>query len=126
MYRPLEGVGIDAIPSADGGGYFVGYTQTGEYLNYTVSVAATGTYTLNFRVASQPKGGTFHLNVDGKNVTGSLSVPSTGDWNIYTIVSKTGVKLTAGTHVLQLVIDSHGTGTGAAGNFDWFEAVKTS
>jgi hypothetical protein len=125
LYRPTEGVGIGAIPSADGGGYFVGWTQPGEYLNYTVTVASTGTYTLNFRVASQPKGGTFHLNVDGKNVTGELSIPSTGSWNVYTIVSKTGVNLTAGTHLLQLVIDSDGVGVGAAGNFDWFEAVKS-
>jgi len=123
LYRPTEGVGIGAIPTADGGGYFVGWTVPGEYLNYTATVAATGTYTLDFRVASQPKGGTFHFDVDGKNVTGELSVPSTGDWNVYTIVSKAGVKLTAGTHLLRLVIDSHGTGVGAAGNFDWFEAV---
>jgi hypothetical protein len=123
LYRPTEGVGIGAIPSADGGGYFVGWTLPGEHLNYSVTVAVTGTYTLNFRVSSQPKGGTFHLNVDGKNVTGELSIPSTGDWNAYTIVSKAGVKLIAGTHVLELVIDSHGTGTGVAGNFDWFEAV---
>ena len=125
LYRPAEGVGIGAIPSANGGGDFVGYTLPGEYLNYTVTVSATGTYTLNFRVASDGKGGTFHLNVDGKNVTGELSVPSTGDWNVYTIASKTGVKLTAGTHVLQLVIDSAGA-SGAAGNFDWLQAVKTA
>ncbi|HEX4794527.1 MAG TPA: choice-of-anchor Q domain-containing protein [Humisphaera sp.] len=123
-YRPGEGVGIGAIPAADGGGFFVGWTLPGERLNYTVAVGTTAAYTLNFRVASQTKGGTFHLNVDGKNVTGELSIPATGDWNTYTIVSKAGVNLTAGTHVLQLVIDSAGPGTGVAGNFDWFEAVE--
>ena len=124
LYRPNEGVGIGAIPSADGGGYFVGYTQLGEFLKYTVSVAATGTYTLNFRVSSTPKGGTFQLNVDGTNVTGALQVPNTGNWNTYQIVSKTGVHLTAGTHVLELLIDSVGS-AGVAGNFDWIQAVKT-
>jgi hypothetical protein len=125
LYRPTEGVGIGAIPAADGGGYFVGWTLPGEHLNYTVTVAATGTYTLNFRVAAQGQGGTFHLNVDGKNVTGELSVPNTGNWNVYKIVSKTGVKLTAGAHLLQLVIDSDVASVGAAGNFDWFEAIKS-
>ncbi|HZK80395.1 MAG TPA: carbohydrate-binding protein, partial [Humisphaera sp.] len=125
LYRPTEGVGIAQIPTADGGGYAAGYTNPGEYLNYTVSVAATGTYTLSFRVASQTKGGAFHLNVDGKNVTGELSIPATGSYDTYTIVSKTGVSLTAGTHVLQLVIDSDGAGLSVAGNFDWIKAVKT-
>lgn len=125
LYRPAEGVGIGAIPAANGGGYFVGWTLPGEWLDYTVTVAATGIYTLDFRVASQPLGGTFHLNVDGKDVTGELTVPSTGNWNVYTTVSKTGVNLAAGTHVLQLVIDTHGTGTGAGGNFDWIEAIQT-
>ena len=123
LYRPTEGVGIGAIPASQGGGYFAGYTLAGESLNYTVKVAATGTYTLNFRVSSTPKGGTFHLNVDGKNVTGSLSIPDTGSFDVYQIVSKGGISLTAGTHVLQLVIDTVGS-IGAAGNFDWFEAVK--
>jgi len=79
---------------------------------------------LKFRVASDGAGGTFHLNVDGKNVTGELAVPNTRSWSVYQVVSKTGVKLTAGTHVLQLVIDAVGV-SGAAGNFDWFSAVKT-
>ena len=125
LYRPAEGVGIGAIPTADGGGYFVGWTHAGEWLDYTVNVAATGTYTLNFRVSSALAGGKFHLNVDGVNVTGSLSIPTTGSYDTYTTVSKTGVHLTAGIHVLRLMIDAPGTGTSAAGNFDWFDAVAT-
>ena len=122
QYRPNEGVGIGALPTA-GGGYYVGFTNPGEYLNYTVSVAATGTYTLNFRVASGVAGNAFQLNVDGVDVTGKLTIPDDG-WNNYVIVSKTGVHLTAGTHVLRLVIDSTNT-TQGNGNFDWFEAIKT-
>src|SRR5437764_358874 len=108
LYRPAEGVGIGAIPAQDGGGYFVGWTQPGEWLNYTVSVAATGNYTLNFRLASAVLGGSFHINVDGINVTGKLLVPNTGDWNTYVILSKYNVHLTAAQHVLQLVFDTKG------------------
>jgi hypothetical protein len=125
VYRTTEGASIIPIPSADGGGFALGYTLPTEFFNYTVSVAATGTYILQFRTAFQPKGGTFHLNIDGVNVTGELTVPSTGDYNKYTTISKTGVKINAGTHVLQLVIDSAGTGVPYAGNFDWIQAVKT-
>ena len=124
VYRAAEGVGVGAIPPANGGGYFVGWTLPTESLNFTVSVAATGTYTLNFRVAAAQTGGKFHLNVDGANVTGSLSIPNTADWNNYQLVSKTGVSLSAGTHVLTLVFDVAGP-NGACGNFDWIQAVKT-
>jgi hypothetical protein len=122
LYRPTEGVGIGEISAAGGGGYFVGWTQAGEWLDYTVTVAHTGSYTLSFRVASATLGGTFHLSVDGTNVTGTLRIPDTGGWNTYTLVSRSGVHLTAGTHLLRLTIDSVGA-SGAAGNFDWFEAV---
>ncbi len=57
------------------------------------------------------------------NVTGSLAIPNNG-WDTYQIVSKTGVQLTAGTHVLRLSIDSKNPKLGN-GNFDWFEAVET-
>ena len=40
--------------------------------------------------------GKFHAEIDGVNVTGSLTVPNTGGWQTWTTVTKTGVNLTAG------------------------------
>src|SRR3954447_11496791 len=45
----------------------------------------------------------FHIEIDGSNVTGTVSVPRTGSWNTYQWVGKQGVDLTAGKHVLKVV-----------------------
>ena len=87
----------------------------GEWLEYTVNVASGGSYTAQFRVASLGRGGVFHLEMNGTNVTGALSVPDTGGWQNWQTVSAT-VQLVAGQQVARLVIDSDGAI--AAGNFD--------
>ena len=42
-----------------GGGYYLGWTAAGEWLNYTVNVATAGVYDIEVRVASGGSGGTF-------------------------------------------------------------------
>jgi CSLREA domain-containing protein len=101
-----------------GGGYNVGWTKAGEWLEYTADVAKAGTYTVDFRLASNGVGGKFHLEVDGKDVTGQLAVPNTGGWQTWKSVTKTGVSLPAGKHVLRLVMDNVGA-TGSVGNFNY-------
>src|SRR5262249_23178700 len=82
------------------------------------NVGINGTYKLDFRVASNGAGGKFHLEVDGKDVTGALSVPNTGGWQTFKTIEKTGVYLAAGPRALRLVMDSGGA-TGAVGNFNY-------
>jgi hypothetical protein len=110
--------GVDIEVTADvGGGYSLGYIAPGEWLKYTVSVATTGNYTLEVRVASPGAGGTFHVEVDGVNATGPLAVPNTGGWQIWRSVVVAGIPLTAGPHVLRVVIDTNGT-AGFFGNMN--------
>ena len=110
---------VDIETTSDtGGGYDVGWVGAGEWLNYTIDVASAGAYTLEVRVASNGTGGTFHVNINGVDRTGPLTVPNTGGWQNWTIVTKTGVSLAAGTQVLRLVMDSAGPST-AVGNFNW-------
>jgi hypothetical protein len=45
------------------------------------------------------------MEIDGQNVTGTVSVPNTGSWNTFEWVGKTGVSLAAGRHVLKIVAD---------------------
>jgi hypothetical protein len=104
------------IEAASGGGYNLGWVNAGEWLAYTVNVATTGAYTVEFRVASLGPGGTFHLEMNGTDVTGAIRVPDTGDWQTWQTVTKT-VSLTAGVQVARLVMDT--TGLYAVGNFDW-------
>src|SRR5207302_732991 len=101
----------------------VGWVGPGEWLKYTVNVASAGTYTVSFRVAALGQGGTFHLEMNGTDVTGSVTVPNTGDWQAWQTVSRT-VTLAAGQQVARLVMDS--TGTYAVGNLDYMQFVAAA
>jgi len=83
----------------------IGYTDAGEWLRYTVNATA-GTYTLKVRVASTATGKTLRVLVDGSDVTGALAVPNTGSWTTWADITKNGIVLTAGSHILTLVLDT--------------------
>jgi len=118
-YRPTD---VDIQPTTDaGGGYNVGWVSAGEWLNYTVSVAAAGTYDLEVRVASDGTGGTFHIEVDGVDKTGRLTIPNSRGWQAWTTIRKSGVTLTAGTQVWRVVMDT--IGTTSVGNFNYFKVT---
>jgi hypothetical protein len=108
-----------------GCGFNVGWLTTGEWLEYSVNVAATGTYFFEARVSSPGSGGIVHLEVDGSNVTGPLAVPTTGAWQTYSTVRKDDLVLTQGPHVLRFVIDNSGSST-LLGNVNWFRFTRTS
>jgi len=106
-YR-LTNVDIGAT-SDSGAEWTVGWIDAGEWLEYTVQVAAAGTYTLEARVASPYTGGTFHVEFDGVDKTGPISIRSTGGWHTWTTVSRS-VSLDSGTQVLRVQFDRPGPG----------------
>ena len=115
------GVDVEATTDASGG-YNVGYAFAGEWLNYTVNVAAAGTYDIEFRVASPGVGGTFHLEVNGVNKTGAVTVPNTGGWQTWVMIRKSGITLSAGQQVFKLVMDSEAS-SGAVANFNYLRVA---
>lgn len=88
---------VDLQP-ASGGGYNVGWIAAGEWLKYTVNVAATGHYTAQFAVASVG-GGSLQFEAGGSTTT--VAVPNTGDWQKWTTVA-VPVALAAGQQVVTL------------------------
>jgi hypothetical protein len=112
-----DGVDIQATSDA-AGGFNVGWSAPGEWLEYTVSVASAGTYAVNLRVASESAGGTAHVEIDGQNVTGTISFAATGGWQSWTTVTRGGVALSSGTHVLRLALDS------GAFNVNWISLTS--
>ena len=92
---------------------------------YTVNVAAAGTYDLDIRVASSGSGGTFHIEVDGVDQTGRLTVPNTRGWQTWVTIRKSGITLRAGSQVWRVVMDTNGT-TGAVGNFNYFKVALST
>jgi hypothetical protein len=115
QYRQTD-VDIEATSDV-GGGYSLGWNSAGEWLKYTVAVAATGSYKMEARVATTGTGGIFHIEVDGTDVTGALIVPGTGGWQTWRSIALDGIQLPAGTHVLRVSFDTNGT-TGWMGNFN--------
>ena len=100
-----EGTGVDIYEKATG--HIVGYNQAGEWLEYTVNVAAAGDYTVYASVATDNETAGFSLSVDGETVA---EIPVSGSsWDDFTKV-KANVVLPAGEHVLRFTV------TG-----DWFD-----
>jgi hypothetical protein len=109
--------GVDLYKTTDGG-IALGYTQEGEWLEYTVDVKTAGDYKITASVAAGNATSAFKLYVDGKAISDEVSVPQTADnsWDTYeTITVSDKVALTAGSHVLKLEI------TANYANIDWIQ-----
>ncbi|SMG32048.1 sialate O-acetylesterase [Fibrobacter sp. UWB13] len=108
--------GVDLYKTADG--VALGYTQTGEWLEYTVDVKADGEYNIDASVAAGNSTSAFKLYIDEKAITDDVSVPQTADnsWDTYKTISvKEKVALKAGKHVLKLEITANYV------NIDWIQ-----
>jgi hypothetical protein len=111
---------VDITTSSEGG-YLVGWTEAGEWLLYSVSVQAGGPYQLQLRVASAGPGGTLHIEIDGTDATGPLTVPDTGGWQRWRTIAAP-LALTAGRHLLKVAFDTNGP-TNSVGNLSWMKIV---
>src|SRR5260221_2382543 len=86
-------------------------------MNYTVNVPKPGVFNIDPRVASTASAASFHIEVDGKNVTGAMTFTNTGGLQKWATVRKTGIAIAAGKHTIRLVIDSTG-GQASAGEVE--------
>lgn len=121
-YREPTQVDIEKRPDASNG-HGIGWTKKGEWLVYTVDVKESGTYRLEVPVASKKKGGTFHIEMDGKDVTGPISVPDTGSWQTLKLITHKNIKLEKGIHKMKVVMASEGESKSIA-DIDYFKFVK--
>jgi|GEM_PF-1529234 len=127
-YRVMENVYIDACSDytttgthgTKVGGFMVSQTHAGQWMDYTINVTTAGTYKISTRVASSSSGGTFHFELDGSSVGGTLTIPATGGWDTWQTVTTSSINFSStGIHSLRLVMDSEGA-SGNVGNFDLF------
>lgn len=103
------------IQNCNDGGKEVNSMLESEWVDYKVKVSQSGTYKVNFRVAS-PSAGRLNL-IKGDNTTVNVSIPSTGGFNKWKTVSAY-VKLNAGEQILRLESGSDGL------SINWIEFVK--
>ncbi|MHC5144626.1 MAG: carbohydrate-binding protein [Planctomycetota bacterium] len=104
---------------------YVGWTEPGEWLNYTVDVQQSGRYFVGLAYTANDDG-QISLSVDNQDVTGPLDIPSTyhaGDkeawrqWHHWNYLNNlTQIELKEGAHVLTLHTVSNGNM-----NYDFLE-----
>ncbi len=117
--NPVEAVDVQARSTASNG-YVVFEAAAGEWLKYTINVPVARKYDIGVRYASEFNNGTFHIEIDGVNVTQTMTVASTGNWGVFRNLTKRGVMIAAGTHVVRLVMDTNSPDgcNCIVGNFD--------
>jgi len=109
--------GVDIVKTSDG--YAIGYTEAGEWLEYTVNVEKEGVFTIDSKVSSSETS-SFRLFLDDVAITDTIKVESTGDWDTYNIITTKSSKLPKGTHTLKILI------TGSFVNIDWLKFEEES
>lgn len=88
-----------------GTGYIAGWNSNGQYVDFSVSVAKSGTYTLYLRYAAGAGNASRYIYANGAGVVDNLSFPGTGSWTSYSTVS-CSVPLNAGTNTVSVIFDS--------------------
>jgi O-glycosyl hydrolase/uncharacterized protein YjdB len=92
QYRTTEGVDVDVIAGTTG--YTVGWTASGEWLEYTTNVTA-GNYSIIATVATPSSGKQMVIKLDGVTLT-TINIPNTGGYGNFQNVTVTGVSFTGG------------------------------
>ena len=121
-YREKTEVDIEKRPDASNG-YGIGWTRESEWLIYTVEVKASGTFRIEMPVASNKAGGLFHIEMNGKDVSGPIKIPDTGSWQKLMQLQHKGVKLQKGIYRMKVVMDKNGV-SGSVGDIDYFKFVS--
>ena len=110
--------GVDIVTLGEEGapeGYAIGYTATGEWVEYTVHVKESSTYKFRAKVSSGLDIAGFRLFIDGTAVSDTIKIPQGDDWNTYCTIDGETSLIEAGEHVLRVLM------TGSYGNIDWIE-----
>ena len=122
-YHDVDSINSGSVYRTDGvditgdatSGYMLGWTQSGEWLEYSVQVDSSATYNWEARVSSGADNAAFSMLFDGILLSDTVAISNTGDWATYTTVTGTTPVLTAGQHILRLVVD------GSYFNIDWIK-----
>ena len=120
----VDVVGLECSDSAatkDCKGFAVGYTQAGEWMEYSVNVPADAKYFVKANVATASETSSFMLLVDNDAVTDTVAVPKTDStWDVYKEIDVGTVELKQGEHVIRLLI------TGDYLNIDWIQFADSA
>jgi endoglucanase len=103
-----DGVDIEACSDAITNGYNVGWTNAGEWMQYTIDVAESNSFIASVRYSGQSATGKIRLAVDQTGVTGSVSLPPTGGWQNWETQILGSFLLDEGKHTLRVTTETSG------------------
>ena len=108
--------GVDVEPTDDtinSNGYIVGFINEGEWMDYTINVAADAVYDIKVRVASGGGPGNLRFIVDGADITPSITVQNTGGWNTWQTITIPNVILNTTDSKLRMYTEKAGFNIGS-------------
>jgi len=114
-YRPAEPVDIEACSE---GGYDVGWTAAGEWLEYTIHADEAGFYNVFVRVAGTGNGSVEFITGEEETSSGSHPFEATGGWQNWKTLLVKDIYLNSGTQVMRFHMKSGGF------NVNFFEFVN--
>lgn len=117
-YTTMSGVQNETTADT-GGGKNVGFIDSGDWMDYAVSVATAGTFTVNFRVASPYSAQQLIVKNSAGITLATVSIPQTGAYQVWTTATAT-VTLPAGNQTLRIYSGNGGW------NFNWFEFANAA
>lgn len=103
-----DGVDIEACEDEKTNGYNVGWTENGEWMQYTVQVEEEGLYTVGVRTASTGSAGKISLSANDYKITESIALPNTGGYQDWETTTVEDVYFKSGKNVLRVKIDVGG------------------
>jgi len=101
-----------------GGGEYVGWIDTNDYMEYTLYVPETGTYTISYRISSESVAG--EIKLYGKSLVPMTvtSLPITGGWQTWQDVESSTFTLSEGQYTFKIKASIGGF------NLNYFEFNK--
>ncbi|MFA6401248.1 MAG: family 16 glycosylhydrolase [Salinivirgaceae bacterium] len=102
--------GVDT--EANDGGYNVGWTEPGEWLEYTISIASSKKYDAEIRIASPNTTGKFKILFNGEDRTGTISVSNSGGWAAFKSIFLNDIQLYDTDTLMRISIVSSGFNLG--------------
>jgi len=99
--------GVDIEPCSDGNADIFSIVA-GEWIDYQLNVPNTANYKIEFRMSSPQGNGAFHVEVDGVDKTGRITIPKTASYQLWTTFSVTDIPLTSGVHTFRFMMDEAG------------------
>lgn len=110
--------GIQTENSGDtGGGSNIGHFEPADFVEYKISVATAGNYTIDYRLASQTGSTGFNVLINDQ-VVDTQALDATGGWQTYITKTSASIALPAGNHTLRF------NSIGKEWNLNWIEIKK--